>query len=58
MEYLILIALAYFIPTVIALIRKHRRMQVFLINLCFGWSLIGWIIALIWSFGSDKVVVR
>lgn len=29
-------------------------MQVFLVNLFFGWSIIGWIIALIMAFGSDQ----
>ena len=54
MEYLIIIAILYFVPTVIALLRRHRTMQVLLVNLFFGWSVIGWIIALIMAFGSDK----
>ena len=46
--------LAYFIPSIIA-IARHRRQAafIFLVNLFFGWSLIGWIIALLWAFRAD-----
>jgi len=40
----------YFLPTVIAVLRHHRNaLAVFLVNFFFGWTGIGWIIALIWS---------
>ena len=42
--------LLYFLPTVVALIRGHlSALAIFLLNLFFGWTLIGWLIALIWS---------
>jgi hypothetical protein len=46
--------LAYFIPGIIA-IARHRRQAVFifLVNLFFGWSVVGWIIALLWAFRAD-----
>jgi len=46
-----LIALVfYFIPTIIALARNHRnKLAIFLVNLFFGLSGIGWIITLIWA---------
>ena len=48
---LIVILISYFIPTIIALIRKHRDvMAIFVLNLFLGWSLIGWIISLVWAF--------
>jgi len=47
----IVILISYFIPTIIALIRKHRDvMAIFVLNLFLGWSLIGWIISLVWAF--------
>ena len=47
----IVILISYFIPTIIALIRKHRDvMAIFILNLFLGWSLIGWIISLVWAF--------
>ncbi|CBG39270.1 superinfection immunity protein [Helicobacter mustelae] len=40
----------YFIPTFIAFKRKHiSRYGIFIINLCFGFTFFGWIIALAWS---------
>ncbi|MGC8460376.1 MAG: superinfection immunity protein [Candidatus Dormibacteria bacterium] len=43
----ILGVVVYFLPTLIA-VRRHRScLLVFLINLFFGWAVIGWIIALI-----------
>jgi hypothetical protein len=47
---LILTAIAYFLPTVIAVVRKHRNaLAVFLLNLFLGWTLFGWVGALVWS---------
>lgn len=45
----------YFLPTFIAFGRKHpSRIVILLINLFLGWSVLGWLVALIWSF-FDKV---
>ncbi|MCR9128409.1 MAG: superinfection immunity protein [Alphaproteobacteria bacterium] len=50
MEILVLAALVYFLPTVIALARGHHNgFAIFLTNLLLGWTMIGWLIALIWS---------
>jgi hypothetical protein len=47
---LIVAVLLYFLPTVIALSRGHlSALAIFFLNLFLGWTLIGWIIALIWS---------
>jgi T4 superinfection immunity protein len=47
---LVVASLIYFMPTVIALARGHlSALAIFLLNLIFGWTLIGWLIALIWS---------
>jgi hypothetical protein len=49
-EILVLAALVYFLPTVIALARGHHNgFAIFLTNLLLGWTMIGWLIALIWS---------
>jgi Superinfection immunity protein/zinc-ribbon domain len=44
--------LLYFLP---AIIGRHKRdaTGIFLVNLLFGWTVIGWIIALIWACASD-----
>jgi hypothetical protein len=47
---LIVACLIYFLPTVLALCRGHlSTFAIFLLNLLLGWTLLGWIIALIWS---------
>jgi hypothetical protein len=47
---LILATLIYFLPTILALARGHlSTLAIFLLNLFLGWTLLGWIIALIWS---------
>ncbi|NNM68050.1 MAG: superinfection immunity protein [Spirochaetales bacterium] len=44
--------LFYLLPTSIAMVRKHRTGVVFTINFLFGWTLIGWIVALVLAFGE------
>lgn len=44
-----------FLPTIIALLRGHdNTFAIFLTNLLLGWTGIGWIIALIWSFTAIR----
>jgi Na+/melibiose symporter-like transporter len=44
-----------FLPTLIALLRGHdNTFAIFLTNLLLGWTGIGYIIALIWSFTSIR----
>lgn len=43
----------YFAPTIIAIIRKHHNvMPVALVNTLLGWTVVGWVVALVWSFSS------
>ena len=44
--------LLYFLP---AIIGRHKRdaAGIFLVNLLLGWTVIGWIIALIWACTSE-----
>ena len=50
----------YFIPSIVALARNKRdTFLIFLLNLFLGWSIVGWVIALVWALRSDyPVVVR
>lgn len=46
--------LLYFVPSVVGFVREHQNaMPIFILNLFFGWSLLGWVICLAWSFSSD-----
>jgi len=53
---LILIGIAlYFLPSIIALARhKSQTLAIFLLNLFAGWTVIGWIGALIWAAIKEK----
>lgn len=46
-----LLMFLYALPTFIAWRRKHNSLgSVAIVNILTGWSLIGWVAALIWSF--------
>jgi hypothetical protein len=48
----------YFLPSIIALARSKRDiLAIFLLNLFLGWSVIGWVVALIWAAKHDVPVV-
>lgn len=45
----------HFLPTIIAALRRGRSLVgIFLLNLFLGWTVIGWIIALIWALTNER----
>lgn len=47
----------YFAPSWIALARRvHHPIPIFLLNLVLGWSVIGWVVALVWALLATKAV--
>ncbi|OGS99801.1 MAG: superinfection immunity protein [Gallionellales bacterium RBG_16_56_9] len=53
--FLILALLIYFYPGINAYTRKHHNAgAIMLMNLLLGWTLLGWIAALIWSATAVK----
>jgi hypothetical protein len=49
-----LIAAIYFLPSMLAVARHHRNASaLFLLNLLAGWTVIGWVISLIWAMIKD-----
>jgi hypothetical protein len=41
--------LVYFIPTIVASKRKHiNKASIVVINIFLGWTLVGWVVALVW----------
>ena len=52
---LIFLLLLYFLPTTIAR-DKHNVLAIFLVTLLFGWTVIGWFIALIWACAAERYV--
>jgi hypothetical protein len=53
------VLILYFLPSVIALLRRRQAASVIVLNLFLGWSLIGWVVALVWAVSSkpQQVVV-
>jgi hypothetical protein len=44
----------YFLPSIVAFARSKRDLlSIFLLNLFLGWTLIGWIVALVWAAKVD-----
>jgi hypothetical protein len=56
--FLIVIAVfIYFVPSIIAYRKKKRDVTpILLINIFLGWTLIGWVVALIWAVSSEKKI--
>lgn len=60
MELLLIVALLvaglalYLLPSGFAVLRNHRQTApILIVNFFLGWTLIGWIIALAWSFSAS-----
>jgi Superinfection immunity protein len=58
-ETLLVIAAAlYFLPALIGLLRGHHNfMSLLMLNLFLGWTFIGWVGALVWSFVAKPAPV-
>lgn len=56
MEFIILIIIGiviYFLPSIVAYNRNHNQYNpILLLNLFLGWTVIGWIAALIWAVSN------
>lgn len=47
--------ITYFIPVMVAGGRKHKALgAIFALNLFLGWSLLGWVAALVWALTNPK----
>jgi len=45
----------YFIPGLVGSSTKHGD-GIFLLNLLLGWTILGWIAALIWAVSAEKKI--
>lgn len=51
------LAALYFLPSINARSRKHPNLgSIFLLNLLLGWTLIGWVVAIVWSASAISPV--
>ena len=45
----------YFLPTIIAFNRnRHNKGAIFVLNLFLGWSVIGWVVSMVWAVSSSQ----
>ena len=50
-----LMIISYWLPTLLAFHWRHRnRMAILIVNFCFGWTVVGWIVTLIWACNDDR----
>ncbi|MFZ0311605.1 MAG: superinfection immunity protein [Candidatus Korobacteraceae bacterium] len=46
--------LLYLLPIGVAALRKHNAsLDIIILNLWLGWTLIGWLVALVWACDTD-----
>jgi len=54
---LVLACFIYFAPSINAKLRKHPRPAgIVCLNLLLGWTLIGWVLALVWSYSGPPPI--
>ena len=58
MTIIMTLFIMYWLPTIIAIARQaHSALGVFILNLLLGWTILGWIIALVWSLAAENRAV-
>lgn len=51
----ILVIILYFVPTLTAVCKNHDNAgAIATLNLFLGWTLIGWVLALVWALAGGK----
>ena len=49
------VLLAYFLPTITAFIREHKRLGwICLANILVGWTVLGWALVALWAMSSRR----
>ena len=52
--WLLIAFVIYFIPCIIAYLRKHKNtLPILLMNVFLGWTFFGWLASLLWALNSD-----
>ena len=53
--YSFAVGILYVLPAVIGFLRFHRRRwAILMLTLSLGWTVVGWIVALIWSISGRR----
>lgn len=55
----VMIAFIYFLPTAAAISARNPAFQsIFILNLFFGWTLVGWLVAMVWALRPGPIPER
>ena len=55
--YVILLIGIYFLPSIVAIYRRHVNFTaIFILNLFLGFTLLGWVFALVWAVYNSTAV--
>lgn len=52
MLHLLFLTALYFLPAIIGRDKNHAT-AIFLVNLFFGWTVIGWVVAFVWACSAQ-----
>jgi Superinfection immunity protein len=55
---LAILTAGYLLPWAIAAVRDVRHWGVFWVNLLLGWTIVGWVVALVMSLRAQRLFVR
>jgi hypothetical protein len=50
---LVILLIVYLVPSIIALVTRKNRLRAILINIFLGWTVIGWIAAVVLASGGN-----
>lgn len=54
---IVVVFVVYFTPSFVAYRRKHTNFTAILVlNICLGWTLVGWVVALVWAYTAPAQV--
>ena len=55
MSFILFWIALYWLPTLIAIVRQtHSALGVAMLNFFLGWTVIGWILALVWALSAHN----
>lgn len=45
----------YFLPSIVAFNRnRHNKGAIFVLNLFLGWTVLGWVVSMVWAVSSNQ----
>jgi len=54
MSFILFLIALYWLPTLVALVRQTpSALGIAMLNCFFGWTVIGWIVALVWALAAN-----